>query len=187
MEDQNVIELLKKGDHSAFKVLYDHYPMIKNMVLSNSGSEEDAKDLFQNVLIAFYKNVKKGDFILTSKISTYLYSIANNLWLKQLSNKNKKYVTNLDKAKELVKEEQHFEFQETKKMSLREFIFDKLDKIGEPCKSILLLHEYEKLSMQQISIKLGYANEHTARQQKYKCIQRLKKIIPLEAKTVYLS
>ena len=72
-------------------------------------------------------------------------------------------------------------------ISLKDYIKQKLLALGEPCFSILMMHSYQKLSMATISEKMGYANEHTTRQQKYKCLKRIRKMIPEEDKNNYLN
>jgi len=55
-----------------------------NFVSNNKGSENDAQDLWQDVIISFYENVKKGAFRGESSIRTYVFSIARNMWLEKL-------------------------------------------------------------------------------------------------------
>jgi RNA polymerase sigma factor (sigma-70 family) len=52
-----------------------------------------------------------------------------------------------------------------------------LKKLGEPCRTILEDYYIQKLSMNQIAEKMGYTNADNAKTQKYKCLNRLKKII----------
>ena len=77
--------------------------ILKRYVLKNSGDKDDAKDVFQNTLIVFYKKVLIENFELSSKISTYLFSIAKNLWLKKLRD---------EKFKRIKLEEHHHESEE---------------------------------------------------------------------------
>ena len=51
-----------------------------------------------------------------------------------------------------------------------------LEKIGEPCKSLLEAFYIEKKSMPEIAASFGYTNADNAKTQKYKCLVRLKKI-----------
>ena len=48
--------------------------------------------------------------------------------------------------------------------------------LGEPCLSIINDYYINKLSLQEIVDKMGYTNANNAKNQKYKCLQRLKKI-----------
>ncbi len=188
LKDQKVIEQLRKGNTAVFKELYNHYPMIRNMVIKNSGTDEDAKDLFQNALIVFYKKAISPDFVLTAKISSYLYAVCDNNWKKKLTRDKSRHHGNLDNINESSHStEMEIDVDHHPKPSIKETVDQLLEEIGEPCKSILIMHEYKKLSMKEITKALGYANDHTTRQQKYKCIQKLKKLIPNEVKQAFIG
>ncbi|MTI23147.1 sigma-70 family RNA polymerase sigma factor [Fulvivirga sp. RKSG066] len=49
--------------------------------------------------------------------------------------------------------------------------------LGHPCSEILKLFYYERKNMEEISINLGYKNADTVKNQKYKCLQRLRKLM----------
>ncbi len=51
-----------------------------------------------------------------------------------------------------------------------------LNKIGEPCKSLLEAYYFQKKNMPEIAVAFGYTNADNAKTQKYKCLVRLKKI-----------
>ena len=51
-----------------------------------------------------------------------------------------------------------------------------MNKIGEPCKSLLDGYYLQKKSMQEIAEIFGYTNSDNAKTQKYKCLVRLKKL-----------
>ena len=48
--------------------------------------------------------------------------------------------------------------------------------LGEPCKSLLEAFYLKKKSMQEIAGSFGYTNSENAKNQKYKCLMRLKKL-----------
>jgi DNA-directed RNA polymerase specialized sigma24 family protein len=48
--------------------------------------------------------------------------------------------------------------------------------LGEPCKSLIEAFYIQKKSMQDIASQFGYTNADNAKNQKYKCLMRLKKI-----------
>lgn len=184
MQDQQIIQHLRQGDTSVFREVYAYYPMIRKMVLNNSGSEEDAKDLFHNALIVFYKNIRKPNFELTAKISSYLYAICDKSWKKKLTRDKSRHHASLEGKENIVGE--NFEYEEKPKKTLAEVIKGLLDKLGDPCKKILLMHEYQKYSMQEIADEMGYLTAHSARNQKYKCLEKLKKMVSPELKAQYL-
>jgi DNA-directed RNA polymerase specialized sigma24 family protein len=51
-----------------------------------------------------------------------------------------------------------------------------LNKIGEPCKSLLEAYYLQKKNMLEIAADFGYTNADNAKTQKYKCLVRLKKL-----------
>jgi DNA-directed RNA polymerase specialized sigma24 family protein len=52
--DELQVSALRKKDSAALRQLYkEHYPMVLNLVLTNSGTEQEAKDVFQEAIIHF--------------------------------------------------------------------------------------------------------------------------------------
>lgn len=174
--DELIVSALRKENNSiVLKELYKtHYPMVVNLVCSNSGTEQEAKDVYQECLIAFYEKVQQPGFTLTCKIKTYLYAICRRLWLKRLSEK-KRFPANIEPGEGFPGiEEEMAEIEEAEKKFT--FIGKSLDHLGEPCRSIIEDFYMRDLSMDDIRDKHGYTSAENAKNQKYKCLQRLKKI-----------
>ena len=57
-----------------------------------------------------------------------------------------------------------------------------LAKIGEPCKGLLEAFYINKKQMQEIAVLFNYTNADNAKTQKYKCLNRLKKLFFAEYK-----
>ena len=90
MKDSVVLERLSKGDEKALDYLYKkHYRMMTKLVLSNNGTEQEAMDIYQDALSVLWQIAIRGNLVLTSKISTFLYSICLNLWRKELDRKSR--------------------------------------------------------------------------------------------------
>jgi RNA polymerase sigma factor (sigma-70 family) len=158
----------------ALKELYKtHYSMILNLIVSNSGTEQEAKDIYQESIIAFYERVQDPEFRLTCKIKTYLYAVARRLWLKRLAEK-KKTVGKVEELETFIGIEEELKTIEEKEQ-LYEIITSSLEELGEPCKSLLEDFYMNNLSMDVIAGKFRYTNADNAKNQKYKCLQRLKK------------
>ncbi|WP_033563336.1 RNA polymerase sigma factor [Sphingobacterium sp. SYP-B4668] len=175
--DQEIVDGILAGDNLALDAIYKlYYPSISHMILQNNGSEEEAKDIFQEAVIVLYDKVTFGNFELKSKLKTYLYSICRRLWLKQLNRSGASYATNdindyqdtLQYEDDIAKhEEQDLKFSQMEAA---------MNKLGEPCKTILQDFYINNHSMQEICEKFGYTNTDNAKTQKYKCLQRLKKL-----------
>lgn len=138
------------------------------MVLRNSGSEDEAKDVFQDALVVFWEKVVSEKLVLTSKISTYLFSICQNLWRKELDRKTRH-------AGELtVDKPDNFDPDKQERIDAMRKC---LQMLGESCRQILMLYYFDDLSMQEIAQQMGLANADTAKTKKYKCKQELDNLV----------
>ncbi|MEC3878275.1 RNA polymerase sigma factor [Parapedobacter sp. 10938] len=173
--DAATIEGVARGDTGSLEGLYrDYFPMILNMVLRNSGTEDEAKDVFQEAVIVLYDNVKQRDFELTSRLKTYLYSVCRRLWLKQLASKDRMF-RDEGAYDDVIAVEEDLARHDEKDLQLT-MMEQALDELGEPCRTIIRDYYIANLSMQEICEKFGYTNADNAKTQKYKCLQRLKKL-----------
>ncbi|SFB77053.1 RNA polymerase sigma factor, sigma-70 family [Flexibacter flexilis DSM 6793] len=168
MEDGEILQRIKRGDESALDYLYrKHYKMMAKMILRNSGTEDEAKDIFQDALIVFWEKVISDKLVLTSKISTFLYSICQNLWRKELDRKSKLSAEQTDNIDDTDPDLQE-----------RIAIVNQcIAMLGDTCKRLLTHYYFDKLSMSDIAEKMGFANADTAKTKKYKCKQELDKKI----------
>jgi RNA polymerase sigma factor (sigma-70 family) len=174
--EEEFIEGLRNGNDAVMDRLYRlHYPTIEHFIISNNGTEDEARDIYQEAFIIFYESIRDNSLELSCKIKTYLYSVCRRLWLKRLSYKSK-YLSKLQDNEEFIVFEDTDE--ENSKNELRFNIMEEsLQKLGEPCRTILEDYYINDLSMQQITDKMGYTNADNAKNQKYKCLSRLKKIV----------
>jgi len=86
----NFVDELKVENNSAFMLLYKYYfPSVEKMVLSNSGDSDDAKDIFQEVMIVFLEKLRQENFILSASIKTYIYAVTKNVLLKTIKKDRK--------------------------------------------------------------------------------------------------
>ena len=90
MNEKEIFERICKGDEKALEFLYQkYYRMMTKLVITNSGTEDEARDVYQDALIVFWQKATSGNLVLTSKMSTYIYSICQNLWRKELDRKKR--------------------------------------------------------------------------------------------------
>lgn len=168
MNEKEIFERICRGDEKALELLYKkYYRMMTKMVISNSGTEEEAMDVYQDALIVFWQKANSGNLVLTSKMSTYIYSICQNLWRKELERK-----------KRLSNEEKDSAVSQNMDAPERERIIRQcIEQLGDTCKQVLMYYYFEELSMQDIADKMGFANTDTAKTKKYKCKQKLDELV----------
>jgi len=168
MKDHEILARIGKGDEAALDYLYkEHYRMMIKIVLNNNGTEEEAKDIYQDALIVFWQKAVKSDLVLTSKISTYIYSICLNLWRKELDRKSRLIHDEHETAVEV-----DYEVEER-----GEIVRQCIGELGDVCKRILTYYYFDEMNMNEIAEKLNFANTDTAKTKKYKCKKRLDQLI----------
>lgn len=169
-----LLQGLAKQDRKAIETIYkENFGLIQNLVTNNHGSAEDAKDIFQEAMIVLYQKVQSGTFELNCQIKTFVYSVCRRLWLKRLVQQSRYALFEADE--EFVAVEDEVEDHEH-----RDAAFNNMEKamsvLGEPCKSLLEAFYLQKKNMQEIADGFGYTNADNAKNQKYKCLMRLKKL-----------
>lgn len=176
LTDNDFIEGLRNGDEVALSALYKkYYNLVLKFVVSNNGSSDAAQDVYQETIIVLYEKCKDPSFVLNCQLQTYIYSVARNLWLKQL--KKHGSVTGLKDFHVDVLEEASGDVKShLKKEEEIEKVMQSLSQLGEPCATLLKDFYVNKMSMDDISEKFGYTNSDNAKNQKYKCLQRLKRL-----------
>jgi len=168
MKDREILERIGKGDEKALDYLYTkYYRMMVKMVLDNSGTEDEAKDIYQEALLAFWQKAASRQLVLTSKISTYLYSICQNLWRKELDKKKRQSYEQVDGE----------EFQKYEENERLKIVKACIGELGDVCKKILTYYYFDGMSMADISKKMNFANTDTAKTKKYKCKKKLDTLI----------
>jgi len=148
--------------------------MVQSFILNNNGSYDEARDIFQEAMIALYEKAQTESFVLTCQIKTYIYSICRRLWLKRLQQLGR-YTTQVDSIEETVAVAEDMEAHEKRNVEFA--IMDRaLNSLGEPCKSLLEGYYLKKMDMNALAREFGYTNADNAKNQKYKCLMRLKKL-----------
>lgn len=173
-----IVTLQSKGfgaHNSALESIYrDHYPVIKSFILKNNGSEIEAQDIFQDAIIVFYEKMRLSDFVLTSSIRTFIYSVSRNLWLNRLKVQSRSI--ELNDEIEMISIEPNI-VNALESNELNDLIFGEISKIGADCKKVLIHYYYDRMRMKKIAELMSFANEQVAKNRKSSCMKKLKVLI----------
>lgn len=181
INETGLLKGLAENEKSAVEAIYkENYGVIHALVINNSGSTDDARDIFQEAMIVLYERARTDHFQLNCTIRTFLYSVARRLWLKKLQQQNRFLIS--EGHEEVIAADEEMEDHEQRN---REFtMMEKaMGSLGEPCKSLLEAFYMQKRSMMEIASDFGYTNAENAKNQKYKCLVRLKKLFFSQYKT----
>ena len=174
-QDQLLLKGLANSDNGSIESIYrTNYTMIQTFVVNNNGSADDARDIFQEAMVVLYEKSGDKSFSLNCQLKTFVYSICRRLWLKRLQQLSK-FTTQVESLEESVSVEEAVDAHE--KVNNDYILMESsMNKMGEPCKSLLDAYYLQKKNMQEIAQEFGYTNADNAKTQKYKCLVRLKKL-----------
>jgi RNA polymerase sigma factor (sigma-70 family) len=167
--DLRTIERLRQRDEAAFRLLYQaYYPMVERLVTRNSGTTDDARDLFQDTLLVLVSQMEREGWSLTASLKTYLYAIAQRQWLARLREQARSDRANARLLADLTLADGI----DDEALTREERVTGWLNRITEHCQRLLRM-----LFLGQKNLASnGYKNANTARNQQYKCLQQVRRV-----------
>jgi len=172
--DAAVLDRIRKGDAEALVGLYrDNRAQVRALVLRNSGTEADADDILQEALVTLWERARTGRFRLEARLGTFLYATARNLWLRRLARSRKEVPGDGSDPADGDASPLDVIIGEEESAIVR----SALERLGEPCRKLLLLFYWEEESMESIAAALGMANADTVKSKKYQCKKALEALV----------
>ncbi len=169
--DLEIIDGIRGQDSDVLLFIYrNNFRSVKHYIENNSGSEKDAEDIFQDVLITLFDKIRQNSLTLQCSFHTYLFSVLKIAWLRQLMYKDQKTVSieNCDEYSnetlglmdDLIKTER-------RKMFLQHF-----NEISYDCQKIirLILQGY---SITEVTKVMGYLSEQHTKNRRFRCKKNL--------------
>lgn len=161
---------IKESRREIISEIYsNNYPPIRNFVVQNSGDEDSAQDVFQDVMLSLYKRLQKEDIEIKTSFNVYIFSMGKYIWFKRL----RKMPTTMDINDLEMKSEIDASTAEEEKYRL---FTEYVDKLGPDCRKVLN-YFFEHKSFKEIATLMNYKSETFARRKKYLCKNSLFKII----------
>lgn len=179
LSDAELLAAISQGTEldAAIKWIYrENFESLAWLVKNNSGNQQDAEDIFQEVVVNFIGIVQRQKFRGESSVRTFLFSMTKHLWLNELK---KRYRTEARELKfEKTKDQRQTDISHMiAEREMKKQLMDVVDRLGETCKKILVMYYYDNLSMRDILANLEYDNEQVVRNKKYKCLKQLEQMI----------
>lgn len=169
-EKEIINGIIAENDDVFLYIYKNSYRPVRHLITTNNGNEEDARDIFQEALFILYKKLKSNNLRLYCSVSTFIYSIARLLWLKELKIRGKEvsgynnYDNYIDESSNIIKT---YEYNE--RLSLYRRIFEQL---SEDCKKILQM-VMKSFTISEITKIMGYSSEQHTKNRRYRCKKAL--------------
>jgi RNA polymerase sigma factor (sigma-70 family) len=92
--DQRYLTGLLQNDTVLVREIYDRFAAkVKSHIVQNSGSEDDAADIFQESLIDIYRQALHKSLQLTCPFEPFLLLVCKRKWLNELKKRGRQGVT----------------------------------------------------------------------------------------------
>jgi len=180
MNEEVIINNIKNGDRNQLAIIYRAYrsEFIAWICSHFQCSRDEARDVYQVSIMILYNNIVNDKLKhLKSSVKTYLFAIGKNKFL-ELKKVESRFSNTVDPGDLEIEEVAIWEHEE-KELKLQ-LVAKGLEKLGDPCKTLLELYYFHDMSMDAISEQLNYKNRATAKNLKYKCLNRLRNIFNQE-------
>ncbi len=177
-KDNVYIKGIIAGDGTILREIYESYhKAIFQLVSTNQGTEEDAKDVFQEGIMLMYQKLQSADFQMASSFFTYFYAVCRNIWSNKRRKKSFGEVSLTDEITSMYKEVPEAQFHQSEQYTLYR---KKFLELGAECQQILSLF-FAKTKMTEIVEKMNFSSVSYAKKRKFICKERLVNLIQGDA------
>ncbi|WP_310381712.1 sigma-70 family RNA polymerase sigma factor [Flavobacterium sp.] len=170
--DQSYIDGLANNDSAIIQSIYKKFvPKVVHYIRNNSGDEDQAQDVVQEIMILLFNQAKAKKLQLTCPFDAYFFLLCKRKWLNEIKKSSNKGVTidderlsNTESIDEMVLETEVFD----EKQHLFDLMFQKL---GDKCQELLKL-SFTIKSMEEVAEKLNVTYGYV-RKKKSLCVGQL--------------
>lgn len=172
-----IIDKVRHGDRKFLQELYDRYRReFETWAMRHySINADEVSDIYQQLFMIFYCNVRdKKLTTLSSSVKTYLFAIGKNLIRTQIK------TAKPDDPLEVHIEAESIDYsimEHYENLEIKEKVRKLLDRIGEPCKSVLELYYFHSFSLEAIAQRMNYKTEQIVAKRKFICLKQLRSLM----------
>ncbi len=156
------LRLKKHKDKQAYIEAYDLYVnQIFRFVYFKIGNKEEAEDITSLVFLKCWNYIYEGNLETKDTLKSLLYKIARNTVIDHYRSSKQRDTVSLDQAAELVDEKQNPEMEIAIGMEFQQLISERLPKLKEEYRDVIILRFINELSISEIARILGKTSGNT--------------------------
>ncbi|MEZ4887999.1 MAG: sigma-70 family RNA polymerase sigma factor [Chitinophagales bacterium] len=177
-ERMKLLEDIKQGNEQLLEKLYAQY---RSEFIIWAGrryncSDDTSAEVYQKAFIILYYNIKDSKITeMKSSLKTYLFAIAKNVFRERFRDKHQQ-TTDIEEGAAV--QEMDYNIDETyKKDHQKKVVAALLQRIGDPCKTVLHLFFFKSYSVEAIATTMGYKDERVVSKRKSVCLKQLREMM----------
>lgn len=168
---ESILDRIRSGDRRAVEEFYTrYYTDLVSFIRSNSGTEEEAKDIFQECMLVIYQYSRRDDRKPIDNMDAYFAGMYRNKWFLAI----KKHKRDAEKIRDI----SHTVYDSSEEDVYYSAYLRALSKLGEDCQEILKYY-VNGCSSVQLAELLSTTVDY-AKRKKYLCKEKLKNLATSE-------
>lgn len=175
-EDEERLAALREGNDDDWRRFYREQREPFRLYFLKYARMEPAEvsELYQEAMIILHRNVQRGKLAapLQSSLKTYLFGIGKVLCRKRFADRKFDWTDEIPETGEAAEAETAAE-----RRAKAELVRNLLDRIGEPCRQLLLLVYVRGFAMEAIAAQMDFPTEGAVRKRKYDCLRKLRAMV----------
>ena len=163
----NSDQLTAKREDLFINLYKKAFPGVARYVSRMGGSFDEAKDVFQDALVAYYEKIVAHKLNLNTTDTAYLVGTAKYLWIKRYKeNSQNTSLEGIDIA-----------LNESKENPSYSRLMHFLETAGKKCMDLLKSFYYDQLLLADAATLFGFSGVRSATVQKYKCLEKVRETV----------
>lgn len=180
MDSTYYLEGLKTANRDVIHNIYQTFlPDITKWVITNSGSEQDGFDIFQESLEAILLVISDKDWNTEMPFGAYFFRVCRNKWIDQLRKKNKEQEVRTSELQRYTEKQydELFEYEnQDADLKLKLMLGETLKQLSPLCQKLIPLAE-ANTPASEIADALDMSAANTVYRRKFACYDTWKKLI----------
>lgn len=174
--DQMYLDGLANNNSAVINLIYKKFvPKVIYYIKTNSGNEDKANDVVQEIMILLFNQAKANKLQLTCPFDAYFFLLCKRRWLNELKKISNKTVTIADDLLSINESEQQL-LEQTEVFEKKQSLFDSMfAKLGDKCQELLRL-SFTTKSMEEVAEKLNVTYGYV-RKKKSLCVGQLTALV----------
>ncbi len=171
LEPEQILEGVRNRENHILTYLYEKvFPPVRKVILQKGGSEEDAKDIFQEAIIIVFQVAARKNFTIEQAFEGYLYGICNKIWLKMQRSRSihERSIRQVEPFESCVRMDDEKIDNELRMRLYRKYFL----LLPKECQRMLRML-FSNIPYEDIALEMGYKSEKIVRNKKYKCKETL--------------
>lgn len=161
------------NDKDVLEKLYNEYVIVVKKIIYDINYDNSlVYDIMNESMLYIYEKIRKNEFDINCKFSTYFYSVCRNMLFVELRKNKLRPINTIDVSEIIIKDDLLYNQKEILFIKQKALYLKHFNRLSEVCQKLISL-SVEKLSLKELAEKLNIKSDKYVKKLKYKCKGKL--------------